>query len=191
MATPPRSPVALRARRSTIRRTSPGSAMSGRIAHGRLRLDPYLHRGRAGFHPPGRTTDHLQQRRCRHAELCGHSTFGLISRIAHRPVTPWPVYGVVRDGVFIDAVPVPYDTACLPHALSRALAGRHRPRINPIFGASSRDPTIRSRWRSPRDRASVSRHSLPVSVIIPVLDEAEGIVAALQALAHYRRAAPR
>jgi hypothetical protein len=37
--------------------------------------------------------------------------FGLISRIATRPSPHAPVYGIARDGVFIDALPVAYDTA--------------------------------------------------------------------------------
>ncbi|MFL4968251.1 MAG: metallophosphoesterase [Xanthobacteraceae bacterium] len=45
--------------------------------------------------------------------------FGLISRIATRPSPHARVYGAVRDGVFIDALPVAYDTAAL---LDRFLA---------------------------------------------------------------------
>jgi hypothetical protein len=37
--------------------------------------------------------------------------FGLISRIATRPSPHAPVYGIARDSVFIDALPVAYDTA--------------------------------------------------------------------------------
>jgi hypothetical protein len=45
--------------------------------------------------------------------------FGLISRIATRPSPHPPVYGIARDGVFIDALPVAYDTAAF---LDRFLA---------------------------------------------------------------------
>jgi len=45
--------------------------------------------------------------------------FGLISRIATRPARHVPLYGTVRDGVFIDALPVLYDDAAF---LGRFLA---------------------------------------------------------------------
>ena len=44
------------------------------------------------------------------ANFCG-TQFGLISRIATLPSRHAPVYGVVRDGVFIEALAVSYDTA--------------------------------------------------------------------------------
>ena len=72
--------------------------------------------------------------------------FGLISRIAIRPSPHPALYGVARDGVFIDAVAVEYDLACVSRPLREALAGRiarphllssaHRRRARPI--ASSR-----------------------------------------------------
>jgi hypothetical protein len=50
--------------------------------------------------------------------------FGLISRIATRPSPHAPVYGIARDGVFIDALPVAYDTgAFLDRFLARWPAG--------------------------------------------------------------------
>jgi len=50
--------------------------------------------------------------------------FGLISRIATRPSPHATVYGMVRDGVCIDALPVAYDTAAfLDHFLARWPAG--------------------------------------------------------------------
>jgi len=36
--------------------------------------------------------------------------FGLLSRIATAPCPCVPAYGLVRNGVFIDAVPIHYDT---------------------------------------------------------------------------------
>ena len=35
--------------------------------------------------------------------------FGLISRIGTTPSPHRPLYGIVRDGVHIDAIPLPYD----------------------------------------------------------------------------------
>jgi hypothetical protein len=50
--------------------------------------------------------------------------FGLISRIATHPSPHAAVYGMVRDGVFIDALPVAYDTAAfLDRFLARWPAG--------------------------------------------------------------------
>jgi len=52
------------------------------------------------------------------------SQFGLISRIATHPSRHAPVYGVVRDGVCIDALAVHYDTAAfLGRFLARWPAG--------------------------------------------------------------------
>jgi len=50
--------------------------------------------------------------------------FGLISRIATRPSPHAPLYGTIRDGLFIDALPVTYDTeAFLDRFLKRWPAG--------------------------------------------------------------------
>jgi hypothetical protein len=50
--------------------------------------------------------------------------FGLISRIGKRPSPHPPLYGIARDGVFIDALPVAYDTAAfLARFLARWPAG--------------------------------------------------------------------
>jgi hypothetical protein len=50
--------------------------------------------------------------------------FGLISRISPRPSPHPPLYGIARDGVFIDALPVGYDTAAfLDGFLARWPAG--------------------------------------------------------------------
>jgi hypothetical protein len=52
------------------------------------------------------------------------TTFGLISRIAPRPSPHEALYGTRRDGVFIDALPVRYDTAAfLDRFLARWPAG--------------------------------------------------------------------
>ena len=37
------------------------------------------------------------------------SRFGVVSRIAVAPSPQQPLYGIVRDGVYIDAIPLPYD----------------------------------------------------------------------------------
>jgi hypothetical protein len=55
--------------------------------------------------------------------FCG-TTFGLISRIATQPSPHEPLYGLRRDGVFIDALALRYDTAAfLARFLARWPAG--------------------------------------------------------------------
>ncbi|MGE0063832.1 MAG: hypothetical protein AB7T86_17350, partial [Xanthobacteraceae bacterium] len=38
------------------------------------------------------------------------TTYGALTRISMRPSPHAPLYGMARDGVFIDALPVAYDT---------------------------------------------------------------------------------
>jgi hypothetical protein len=49
---------------------------------------------------------------------------GLVTRIATKPALHAPLYGLARDGLFVDAIPLPYDTtAFLDRFLARWAAG--------------------------------------------------------------------
>jgi hypothetical protein len=76
------------------------------------------------------------------------SRFGLISRIASSPSPHAPVYRLVRDGVHIDALPLPYDQAdFLDRFLARWPAGAaaHESYFGRII--SGPDHTIATAWR--------------------------------------------
>jgi hypothetical protein len=70
------------------------------------------------------------------------STCGLISRIATRPSPHTPLYGVARDGVFIDAIAVEYDlaaflarfTRCWPEASTAHVSYHRRIVAGPSYG---------------------------------------------------------
>jgi hypothetical protein len=105
----------------------------------------------------------------------------LISRIAIRPSPHPALYGAARDGVFIDAIAVEFDLAaflarfetCWPEGSPRArlLLSAHRRRSGVRHRAGDRPHALRV---------------MSLSIIIPVLDEAGNIAAALTLLAPLR-----
>ena len=103
------------------------------------------------------------------------STFGLVTRIAISPSPHRPLYGLIRDGVHIDALPLHYDQRAF---LDRFLA--RWPQDSPAHASyferivCGPDYALAPRWGSIAPRCRV------LSIIIPVLDEAAGIAAALR-----------
>jgi hypothetical protein len=86
--------------------------------------------------------------------------FGLVSRIAAAPSPHRPLYGIVRDGVHIDAIPLPYDSeAFLRRFLARWPAGSAA--HTAIFDASQPDRIIRSVGPHPYEPMQVPDRPLP------------------------------
>ena len=71
--------------------------------------------------------------------------FGLLSRIATTPSPHRPLYGLVRDGVHIDAIPLAYDDDAFLDPLPRALAAGLGRACIVLPSASRRDRT--TSWR--------------------------------------------
>ena len=102
--------------------------------------------------------------------------FGVVTRIATSPSPHRPLYGLQRDGVYIDALAVDYDSdAFLERFLKRWPQG-----------SSAYASYYRRIVAGPDYAHHAGGGPMKLSIIIPVLDEAAGIEAALVALAPLR-----
>ena len=104
---------------------------------------------------------------------------GVITRIATTPSPHAPLYGVQRDGLHIDALAVDYDTeAFLARFIKRWPPGS--PAYESYYNRIVDGPDFALAQAAPRSE------QMKLSIIMPVLNEAASIEAALTALQLYR-----
>ncbi len=102
--------------------------------------------------------------------------FGVVTRIATTLPPHRPLYGLARSGVRVDALPVVYD-----HDAFSARFLQRWPQ-----GSTAYEVLLAAHRQRAGLRAGPGKTAMRLSIIIPVLNEAAGIEAALRALALFR-----